>query len=70
MKVFVIFFWEDNTGCSTNLGAYTSPEKALEAIPSFFEVGEHEYFRRPNSLGDMIVYTNCGQYLVETLTVQ
>ena len=69
MKVFVIFFWDD-TGCSVNLGAYTSPEKALEAIPSFFEEHEHEHFRRPNSLGDMIVYTDCGQYLIETLTVQ
>ena len=70
MKVFVIFFWEVDTGCSVNLGAYTSPEKALEAIPSFFEAREREYFRRPNSLGDVIVYTNCGRYLVQTLTVQ
>lgn len=70
MKVFVIFFWENETECSVNLGAYTSSKKALKAIPTFFETREYEYGRRPNSEGDIIIYTNCGQYLVQTLKVQ
>lgn len=68
MKVYIILFTDDE-GCAVNLGAFASKSKALCTISKWFDEGER-YLNKREFNDSIMIYTNQGEYLIQSMTVQ
>lgn len=68
MKVYILLFVDDE-GCAVNLGAFASKAKALRSVSKWFDIGE-QYLNKREFDDSIMVYTNQGEYLIQSMTIQ